>query len=116
MKKGEAWAICFYLKSRCGWREITEPGAVNVNINGTLAGETAQAERERIAKRRALIRLLTVAKQRQYLELLRKAAERQQEQEREKAAGDRGGAPGGPRGLFARAHLNFTERLWIASG
>jgi hypothetical protein len=37
VKKGAPWAVCIYLKARCGWREMTDrEAAVNVNINDGL--------------------------------------------------------------------------------
>ena len=32
VKKGAAWAVCFYLKAKCGWRDSPDPAGVNVNI------------------------------------------------------------------------------------
>ena len=84
VKRGEAWAICFFLKARHGWRESDVPGGVNVNINGGASGMTSEAaveaEKARAAKRRELLLLLTPAERRSYLELLRRAAARQDAQ------------------------------------
>jgi len=77
VKKGQAWGVCFYLKSRCGWRDTPEPGGVNVNIHG---GRQDFEEREaEEARQRELISLLTVDERRAYLELMERAARRQRE-------------------------------------
>lgn len=51
IKKGEAWAICFFLKCRCGWKEKSglelsgpDGGAIQHTINplDALEGELAR--------------------------------------------------------------------------
>ena len=77
VKKGQGWAICFFLKSRCGWRDTPGPGGVNVNIHGgPQRFEERKAEEEHHA---GAHRLLTVDERRQYLELMERAARRQRE-------------------------------------
>jgi len=69
-------AVIFYLKAKCGWRDLPDPrGDVNVNIG--LMG--AEQREEQMAKQRELINLLTVDERRQYLELMERAARRQRE-------------------------------------
>jgi AcrR family transcriptional regulator len=79
LKAGKAWAICFYLKARCGWRENDVSGA-NVNVNVALDGMSVKAEKQRLDERRKqqrkLIRLLTVDERQTYLDLMSRAAER----------------------------------------
>jgi hypothetical protein len=79
VKAGQPWAICFFLKTRHGWRENDTSGA-NLNVNIGLVPEWEEAERERVKEQKKLIRLLTVDERREYLELMRKAAERQRQQ------------------------------------
>jgi hypothetical protein len=80
VKKGEAWAVIFFLKARCGWRETGDPARVNVNI-GTLQAKTADAEQreQELEEQRKLISLLTTDERRTYLELMERAARRQRE-------------------------------------
>ena len=51
MQRGEAWAICFWMKTRMGWREKSD-----VNVNATVRHENSNledlaAELDRIAAR-----------------------------------------------------------------
>jgi hypothetical protein len=80
-KRGSITAMIFWLKAKAGWRHSDPFGpGFSVNVN-TGQGDTIQAERERAARRRALLKLLTVDERKLYLNLLRVAAERQQAQE-----------------------------------
>jgi len=79
VKAGNLGAVIFYLKAKCGWRDMPDPRDVNVNINGG-PGSMREVEREQEeARQRELISLLTVDERRQYLELMERAARRQRE-------------------------------------
>jgi hypothetical protein len=73
VKKGAPWAVCFYLKSRCGWRDFRDPA----NVTMTVAMQAWEQERER---QRELTALLTLDEKRIYVALLERAAARQKRQ------------------------------------
>ncbi len=79
VKKGDAWAVCFFLKSRYGWKDWADPNQVNINVNGN--GVPAEVkERERVDEMRKLFALLTDDEQQIYVDLLRVARQRQDAQ------------------------------------
>ena len=50
IKKGEAWAVCFWLKTREGWREVQ-----NIELSGSVdIGIAAELRAAREARLRAL--------------------------------------------------------------
>ena len=58
MNNGEAWAVCFYLKAKCGWQErakmeITGDGGEPIKIDATIsaARESLEARIAGIAAR-----------------------------------------------------------------
>jgi hypothetical protein len=77
-KQGKAWAICFYLKTRCGWHENFAGGAnVNVSVNG-WSGASLDEERARERdEQERLIKLLTHEERSQYLKFMDRIARRQ---------------------------------------
>jgi hypothetical protein len=82
VKKGEAWAICFFLKARHGWQDWA-PAGVNVNVG---IGGPADEEREAaLDRQRKLFKLMTPDEMRLYRSLLQRLEIREQQQ-REAAA------------------------------
>jgi hypothetical protein len=77
-KKGEAWAVCFYLKARCGCRDSDPPGGVSVSVSTGYGGAE---DADWVEEQKKLIRLLTVQERKVYLSLLDRAATRQKGQE-----------------------------------
>ena len=71
---GNLTAMIFWLKARAGWRDAPDPAAVNVN---EMRAETIEEEKARVARRRALLKLLTVEERKPYVKLLEAAAKRQ---------------------------------------
>jgi hypothetical protein len=81
VKAGNLGAVIFYLKAKCGWRDMPDPAGVNVNI-GIADEERRVAEEEQ----RALFKLATPDEMRLYRSLLERLAIRQQQQEAEAKA------------------------------
>jgi hypothetical protein len=79
-KKGAPWAICFFLKSRCGWRETADPAPVNVNIHNGMPGAAGEDQESFEQEQRALMKLMTPEELRQHVELTRRLALRRQQQ------------------------------------
>ena len=76
VKKGEAWAICFFLKARHGWQDWA-PAGVNVNVGiGGPADEERQAAMDR---QRALLKLATPEEIAMYRRFLQRLLIRQQQ-------------------------------------
>jgi hypothetical protein len=72
---GLAWAVCFYLKAKCGWRDWPDPAGVSVNIG--VADEERQAAEDR---QRALFKLATPEEIAMYRRFLQRLLIRQQQQ------------------------------------
>jgi hypothetical protein len=78
VKKGEAWAICFFLKARHGWQDWA-PAGVNVNVGiGGPADEERQAAEDR---QRALFKLATPDEIAMYRRFLQRLLIRQKQQQ-----------------------------------
>jgi hypothetical protein len=76
VKKGAPWAVCFYLKSRCGWRERDGESGAHVNVVN-MNGVPSDDEQRRREEQEELIKLLSAQERRIYLALMDRAARRQ---------------------------------------
>ena len=79
VKAGNVVATIFYLKAKCGWRDMPDPREVNINVHGGPGSMGAVEREQEEARQRALVSLLTTDERRIYLDLMERAARRQVE-------------------------------------